>query len=214
VRRRDNYGRLVFGLAGHESEIVSERGQGGLGSVGGSGEREMVVQRTRINSAVAKVRKQLDELRQRRSLQRAKRKTLGHQTVALLGYTNAGKSSLMSVLSGQVRTQNLCAQTCVHTSAGKMSLMNVLQWSGACTDPCVHTRAGARFFALVVRRNCLPGCPKRVVVRECMSTSAEADVDMRLDILQWQHQAQGGFHCDRGGQCQAQLAAVDARGVG
>jgi hypothetical protein len=42
VRYRDNTGRLVLGLAGQEAVMVSKRGRGGFGNVGGSGERQMV----------------------------------------------------------------------------------------------------------------------------------------------------------------------------
>ena len=95
VRRKDEHGRLVFGMAGAETEIVSERGRGGSGlnTVGGSGEREAVKQRSRITGAVRRVKLQLQEVRRRRAAARDKRRSGGHRTAALLGYTNAGKSS-------------------------------------------------------------------------------------------------------------------------
>ena len=107
VRRKDERGRLVFGLAGSEVEIVSERGSGGSGegsmTVGGSGERETVKRRAKLREQIAKVRGKLHAVRQRRGAARQKRRSAGHRTAALLGYTNAGKSSLMEALCGEVR---------------------------------------------------------------------------------------------------------------
>lgn len=115
VRRRDAKGRLVLGVAGQEVEIVSERGQGGtVGAVGGSGEREAVKRRAALRHDVARVRRELVEVRRRRERQRARRALEGHRTVALVGYTNAGKSSLMAALCGVVRA---CA--CVLSSLNR-----------------------------------------------------------------------------------------------
>eukprot|EP00892_Ulva_mutabilis_P002419 jgi/Ulvmu1/12178/UM085_0042.1 len=98
VRRRDAQGRMVFGMAGHEAEVVSARGRGGQGAVGGSGETELTVQASRMRAEVARLQQQLAGVRRRRQLLRDSRQRRGHVTVALVGYTNAGKSSLMSAL--------------------------------------------------------------------------------------------------------------------
>lgn len=106
VRRRDAHGQLVFGIAGHEAEVVSARGRAGQGAVGGSGEKEMAVQASRMRAAMARIQRQLDRVRRQRQMLRGNRQRLGHRVVALVGYTNAGKSSLMSALSSEV--QNHC----------------------------------------------------------------------------------------------------------
>jgi GTPase len=103
VRRRDHKGRLVFGLAGQEFEIVSERGRGGLGTIGGSGERELVKQRAALKKQTARLREELRGVQLRRERQRQRRSADGQRTVAVVGYTNAGKSSLMMALTGKVR---------------------------------------------------------------------------------------------------------------
>lgn len=103
VRRRDAQGRLVFGMAGQEAEVVSARGRGGQGSVGGSGEKELAVQASRMRAAIAGLQRQLQGVRRQRQMLRANRLRLGHRVVALVGYTNAGKSSLMSALCHEVR---------------------------------------------------------------------------------------------------------------
>lgn len=102
VRRRDHQGRLVFGIAGQEAEVVSARGRGGTGAVGGSGEKEAVVVAARARANIARVVQQLQEVRKRRGLSRSQRKRDGHSVVALVGYTNAGKSTLMSALCKEV----------------------------------------------------------------------------------------------------------------
>jgi hypothetical protein len=102
IRRKDEKGRLVFGVAGQESEVVSARGRGGQGAVGGGGEKEAVVVAARSRAQIAKVVRQLEEVRNRRGLLRNQRRKDGHAVVALVGYTNAGKSTLMSKLCKEV----------------------------------------------------------------------------------------------------------------
>lgn len=93
---------MVFGIAGQEAEVVSARGRGGQGAVGGSGEKEAVVVAARSRASIAKVVQQLQEVRKRRGLLRAQRRRDGHAVVALVGYTNAGKSTLMSAMCKEV----------------------------------------------------------------------------------------------------------------
>lgn len=102
VRRRDAHGRLVFGMAGHEAEVVSARGRGGQGVVGGSGEKELAVQASRMRAAIAGLQQQLEGVRAQRQMLREGRARRGSRVVALVGYTNAGKSSLMSALCHEV----------------------------------------------------------------------------------------------------------------
>lgn len=93
---------MVFGMAGREAEVVSARGRGGQGAVGGSGETELAVQASRMRATAARLQRQLADVRRRRQLLREGRQRQGHITVALVGYTNAGKSSLMSALCHEV----------------------------------------------------------------------------------------------------------------
>lgn len=102
VRRRDAQGRMVFGTAGREAEVVSARGRGGQGAVGGSGETELTVQASRMRAAMARLQRKLEGVRQRRQMLRSSRQRRGHVAVALVGYTNAGKSSLMGALCDEV----------------------------------------------------------------------------------------------------------------
>lgn len=117
VRRRDAHGRLVFGMAGHEAEVVSARGRGGQGVVGGSGEKELAVQASRMRAAIARLQQQLDGVRAQRQMLREGRQRRGSRVVALVGYTNAGKSSLMSALCHEARRSARCICACTSKCA-------------------------------------------------------------------------------------------------
>jgi GTPase len=78
------------------------RAGGATGGVGtrGPGETKIETDRRRIRTQMAKLRKQLKELEKTRVTQRQAREQSGIATVALAGYTNAGKSSLLNALTG------------------------------------------------------------------------------------------------------------------
>jgi len=74
---------------------------GGAGRIGvrGPGEKKLETDRRRIRDRVAKIKKAIDEVRKQRSLRRDARNAVPLGTVALVGYTNAGKSTLFNALS-------------------------------------------------------------------------------------------------------------------
>ncbi len=74
-----------------------EQQTGGIGSRG-PGERKLEVDKRRIRDRVAALEKQLEKVRQERQLQRSVRRSVPVPQVALVGYTNAGKSTLMNAL--------------------------------------------------------------------------------------------------------------------
>lgn len=78
------------------------RAGGATGGVGtrGPGETKIETDRRRIRTQMAKLRKQLKELEKTRITQRQSREQSGIATVALTGYTNAGKSSLLNAMTG------------------------------------------------------------------------------------------------------------------
>lgn len=78
------------------------RAGGATGGVGtrGPGETKIETDRRRIRTQMAKLRKQLKELEKTRITQRQSREQSGIATVALAGYTNAGKSSLLNAMTG------------------------------------------------------------------------------------------------------------------
>src|SRR5262249_57258629 len=74
---------------------------GGAGRIGvrGPGEKKLETDRRRIRDRVRKIQASIDEVRKQRALRREARNAVPLGTVALVGYTNAGKSTLFNVLS-------------------------------------------------------------------------------------------------------------------
>jgi len=77
-----------------------ERQRGGFGFVGGPGESQLEIDRRLIDQRIAKLKRQLEEVRRTRGLHRKARKRVPYPVVALIGYTNAGKSTLFNRLTG------------------------------------------------------------------------------------------------------------------
>jgi len=80
-------------------EAMSRMG-GGIGTRRGPGETKMEVDRRRIRRRISKLRGDIADLATTRSVKRAGRERSGVAQVALVGYTNAGKSTLMNALTG------------------------------------------------------------------------------------------------------------------
>jgi GTP-binding protein HflX len=77
-----------------------ERQRGGLGFVGGPGETQIEADRRAIDEQLVRLRRQLDKVVKTRELHRAARAKVPFPVVALVGYTNAGKSTLFNHLTG------------------------------------------------------------------------------------------------------------------
>ncbi|MBT9383228.1 GTPase HflX [Pseudooceanicola sp. CBS1P-1] len=77
-----------------------ERQRGGLGFVGGPGETQIEADRRAIDEQLVRLRRQLDQVVKTRELHRAARAKVPFPIVALVGYTNAGKSTLFNHLTG------------------------------------------------------------------------------------------------------------------
>ncbi|WP_305968304.1 MULTISPECIES: GTPase HflX [unclassified Mameliella] len=77
-----------------------ERQRGGLGFVGGPGETQIEADRRAIDEQLVRLRRQLDKVVKTRELHRKARAQVPYPIVALVGYTNAGKSTLFNRLTG------------------------------------------------------------------------------------------------------------------
>lgn len=77
-----------------------ERQRGGFGFTGGPGESQIEIDRRLIDERITKIKKDLEKVVQTREQNRKKRKNTPFPIVALVGYTNAGKSTLFNLLTG------------------------------------------------------------------------------------------------------------------
>jgi GTP-binding protein HflX len=89
-----------------------ERQRGGFGFLGGPGETQIEADRRLIRDRMAKLRKELDQVTRTRALHRARRQRAPWPVIALVGYTNAGKSTLFNrVTRAEVFAENLLFAT-------------------------------------------------------------------------------------------------------
>lgn len=108
LRARTKEGRLQVELARllyERSRLVRtwthlERQRGGGGFLSGPGESQLEADRRMLDDKILRLRRDLDEVKRTRAVQRAGRRRSGKPVVALVGYTNAGKSTLFNRLTG------------------------------------------------------------------------------------------------------------------
>jgi GTPase len=77
-----------------------ERQRGGFGFLGGPGESQIEIDRRLIGERIVKIKRELEQVRRTRGLHRRARERVPYPVIALVGYTNAGKSTLFNALTG------------------------------------------------------------------------------------------------------------------
>ena len=77
-----------------------ERQRGGFGFLGGPGESQIEIDRRLIGERIVRLKRELEQVRRTRGLHRRARERVPFPVVALVGYTNAGKSTLFNALTG------------------------------------------------------------------------------------------------------------------
>jgi GTPase len=107
ARARTHEGRLQVELAAlsyQRSRLVRswthlERQRGGFGFLGGPGESQIEIDRRLIGERIVRLKRELDGVKRTRALHRQARRRVPYPVVALVGYTNAGKSTLFNRLT-------------------------------------------------------------------------------------------------------------------
>lgn len=126
-RARTREGRLQVELAHlsyQKSRLVRswthlERQRGGFGFLGGPGESQIETDRRLIGERLTKIRRELEGVKRTRNLQRRARKRVPYPVIALVGYTNAGKSTLFNKLTkAEVLAKDLLFATLDPTMRG------------------------------------------------------------------------------------------------
>ena len=119
-RARTHEGRLQVELAAlsyQRSRLVRswthlERQRGGFGFLGGPGESQLEIDRRLIGERIARLRRELEGIKRTRALHREARRRVPYPVVALVGYTNAGKSTLFNRLTrAEVMADNMLFAT-------------------------------------------------------------------------------------------------------
>ena len=82
------------------THLERQRGSGGMGFMGGPGETQLESDRRQLQDRVKALEERLEKVRLTRSQQKGKRDAIAYPVVALVGYTNAGKSSIFNALTG------------------------------------------------------------------------------------------------------------------
>jgi len=88
----------LIGSYSYDRQVGGQRG--GLGSRGGPGEQQIETEKRRIRKRIRDLEREIEQVRAQRHQQRTGRRRAELETAAIVGYTNAGKSTLLNALTG------------------------------------------------------------------------------------------------------------------
>jgi GTP-binding protein HflX len=88
----------LIGSYAYDRQVGGRRG--GVGARGGAGEQQIEVERRRIRKRMRDLEREIEQVRSQRHQQRTGRRSAELETAAIVGYTNAGKSTLLNALTG------------------------------------------------------------------------------------------------------------------
>jgi GTPase len=88
----------LIGSYAYDRQVGGRRG--GVGARGGAGEQQIEVERRRIRKRMRDLEREIEQVRSQRHQQRTGRRSAQLETAAIVGYTNAGKSTLLNALTG------------------------------------------------------------------------------------------------------------------
>src|SRR4030088_1525679 len=88
----------LIGSYAYDRQVGGRRG--GVGARGGAGEQQIEVEKRRIRKRIRDLERQIEQVRTQRGEQRTGRRRAALETAAIVGYTNAGKSTLLNALTG------------------------------------------------------------------------------------------------------------------
>jgi GTP-binding protein HflX len=88
----------LIGAYAYDRQVGGRRG--GVGARGGFGEQQIEVERRRIRKRIRDLEREIEQVRSQRHQQRTGRRRAALETAAIVGYTNAGKSTLLNALTG------------------------------------------------------------------------------------------------------------------